>query len=101
MQDRKNRAAAALSLLKTAMRGDDQNGTDFVASIIQSEELWREYVNDRNGDPFDTMADFVAETEAEEDLQANGINASAARGGRPRRMTGDERYRARMAAMGK
>lgn len=98
MQDRKTRATAALSLLKNAMQADDQDGTDFLASVIENEGLYREYVNDRNGEPFDTMTDFVAELETESDLELSGITASA---GRPRRLTLEERHHARMVSLGR
>jgi hypothetical protein len=108
MLDQKARAAAVLKLLNRAVADDDQESFDLIVSIVEREELFVHYADDA-GSPFDTMADFAAALESEHGAAGGSVTSAAGGsltnsvgGNRPlSRMTTEERYQQRMAALGK
>ena len=78
MQDRKKRAAAAINLFRVAIEGDCQDEGDFLASVIEREELFLECVDD-DDNPITTMTEFIKSVDAE-NLQPEPLMASAAQG---------------------
>ena len=99
--NRRKQAEAAVKLLRRAIKEDCQDSADFLVSVIQDQELFFE-CSDDNGKQITSMSDFFVSLDAEglqaEPLMGGGVTANATRGRRP---TPDERYRARMKAMGK
>lgn len=97
--DRKTRAEAAVKLLRSAMIGDDQNAADFLASIIEQEELYTE-CSDDNGEPITSMQQFVEEIDADAGYSAPTASAASRFvGHRKPQLSPDQRYQQRMARL--
>ena len=97
--DRKTRAEAAINLLRNCVTNEDQNGYDLLISIVDRERLFDTFSGE-DGKPFASIEQFTACLESEDatDNTAGTVTASAV--AQPRRLTGDERYAARLARRG-
>lgn len=83
MEYTKTRAAAALRLLRSCQTGGDLDGFDLIFSVLADEALYAHLEND-DGLPYSSMAEFAAVMDAELAEPADGSRPDAAASGNNR-----------------